>query len=77
MKQIELTIREVNLLVEYDFEKGDDGVRYYPDGTGYPPTSDTVDIIKIMVDDVDIYDLIDDGCIEDIEDAIIFEENNL
>ena len=41
---------ELECSIEYRFTPGDPGVRFYPDGSGSPPTPSEVELISVEVD---------------------------
>ena len=44
--------------VQYTYTKGEDGVRYYPDGSGLPPSPSSVELVQFTYQGKDITDLI-------------------
>lgn len=43
---------ELECSIEYRFTPGDPGVRYYPDGSGSPPTPPEVELISVKVEEI-------------------------
>lgn len=73
-KSTTITYKGVDLTIGGNFTPKDEGVRYYPDGSGQPPTPAEYEIQEICVvgkeEDVSkIYDSLD--CIEDIAELCI------
>jgi hypothetical protein len=48
------------LKITYNFYKGDRGVYRDSDGCGYPSTADDAEIVKIMLGQHDLSDLLED-----------------
>jgi hypothetical protein len=46
---------ELDCDIQYGFTPGDPGVRYYPDGSGCPPTPPEIEILKVTVKSVDFW----------------------
>jgi len=46
---------ELDCTVYYGFTPSDPGVRYYPDGSGCPPTSPEIEILEVKVESVDLW----------------------
>ena len=76
MREIGVVYREVALLVEGTYTKGEDSVFYDSDLGGYPGSSSEFDINAIYVGGIDIYELfyseqldeISEVCLISIED---------
>ena len=60
--------------VEYQFDCGDDEVTYYRDGSGYPGSAPSIEIVRFIFKGVDVTDLIwaivSTDAIDDLEFAI-------
>jgi hypothetical protein len=69
--QTELEIYGVNIVVDYDYNAGEDMVMYYPDGSGHPGEPPSVEINEIYVGDVDIYELMHADMLDYIEQKLI------
>ena len=46
---------ELDCTVKYRFTPGDPGVRYYPDGSGCPPTPPEIEVLEVKVEAVDLW----------------------
>jgi hypothetical protein len=70
MSTIEITIDEVLLEVEYEFDEGEEG------GYFEPSTSDSIDILKVTLENskTDITDLLSKYVISEIENKIYHYE---
>lgn len=70
MSTIEITIDDVLLEVEYEFDEGEEG------GYFEPSTSDSIDILKVTLENskTDITDLLSKYVISEIENKIYHYE---
>lgn len=66
-----VTIDEVCLFVEYDYIPEEPMVTYYPDGSGHPGSAAEVQVLKAYAGEVDIFNLLSQSQIEDIEIQIL------
>jgi len=61
----------VDLYIEYDYQPAEKEVRYDSNGTGYPGCPASLEITKIMIEDVDVSELFEYyGLIEKIEEKM-------
>jgi len=82
MKVWDWDIDTDSLEVEYQFTGGSEGVRYYPDGSGEPPSASEVSLLKFFYNGQDVTELVlqlaNPNVIDDLEREIIeFEETCL
>jgi len=77
-KTTSITYKGIDLTIGGDFTPYDEGVRYYPDGSGQPPSPAEYDIRELWVvgkeedvseiyESLDVIEEITDLCIEEIE----------
>lgn len=66
-----VTIDDVCLFVEYDYIPEEPMVMYYPDGSGHPGSAAEVQVLKAYAGEVDVFNLLSQGQIEDIEIQIL------
>tara|TARA_Y100000401_G_C8325657_1_gene228076 strand:- start:6720 stop:7016 length:297 start_codon:yes stop_codon:yes gene_type:complete len=69
-----------DIIVEYEFDFGSEGVMYYPDGSGEPPQPSQLSLIKFFYKGQEITDLIEEmvnqKLLEQLEQDITeFEES--
>ena len=74
METIEITYKDVPLIVEYEYDPGEEMVMYYSDMSGYPGSAPYVNIINIFVGDVSIYEVFEN--IEQLEEFILYEKHS-
>jgi len=67
----EVQINDVPLFVEYYYDRGEDMVMYYPDGSGYPGSPPSAEIQAVYAGDVDIYEILSADILERIEEELI------
>jgi hypothetical protein len=67
--EIEISYQGQEYTVEYILIEGDDAVPYYPDGSGYPGSPDSLEIKHIW--DVDLNEVTTTLCHSDIEEIIL------
>lgn len=65
-----IEIDGINLMVDYDYEPEEPMVWRYPDGSGHPGSPEIIWINSVKADEVDIYDLLHNNVIEEIEENI-------
>ena len=69
---IEVEVYGVNMGVNYYYDKGEPMVMYYPDGSGYPGSSPSIEIEGVYVDgETDIYELLSESVIDRIHEIIL------
>lgn len=67
LEEYDVTVQGVDFTVKGYFTKGDEAVWYYPDGSGYPGSSDTFDIREVWTKDEDgNFVIADDKLLDDI-----------
>lgn len=71
MISAELTIHDVNISVDYDYDPGEDMVMYYPDGSGHPGSPPSVEINAIYAGEIDIYELLGADMLDYIEQELL------
>lgn len=76
MSTISTTYNDIELSIDYEFEKGEPMVMYYNDGSGYPGSPDVVEIQSVFHKEIDIYDLLSKDIIEHLEQEILEIEQN-
>ena len=64
-------VRDINLNVEYYYNKGEPMVMYYSDGSGHPGEPPSAEIQAVYAGDVDIYELLSADMLDYIEQKII------
>lgn len=69
--EIEIEYRGVKLMVEGTYVPEEPMVMYYPDGSGYPGSSEDYEIEVVLVGDVDIYDIFTNLQLDDIRDLVL------
>lgn len=59
MTETTINFKGINLLVQGAYDKGEDSVMYYGDGSGYPGSPPSFDIEFIFIEDseINIYEL--------------------
>jgi hypothetical protein len=68
----EIEVYGISMGVDYYYDKGEEMVMYYPDGSGYPGSPPSVEIEGVYVDgETDIYELLSDSVIDRIEEIIL------
>lgn len=65
-----VTIDDVCLFVQYDYEDGEPEV-YYSDGSGHPGSPAWVEVIDVFAGEVSIFNLLSDAQIEEIKIQIL------
>ena len=74
MEKTTIEIDGISFDVEYWYEPAERMVMYYPDGSGYPGSPASVDIVKILYKGVDIKDLLyalSGNLVEKIENKVL------
>lgn len=71
LQTIEITFRDTELLVEYEYDKGEPMVMYYSDLSGSPGEPPSVEIHDIFVEDTSIYNVFDDTLIDELAERIL------
>tara|TARA_B110000914_G_C15517422_1_gene474529 strand:+ start:2621 stop:2911 length:291 start_codon:yes stop_codon:yes gene_type:complete len=71
-----------SLEVEYQFTRGSEGVQYYADGSGEPPSSSEISLLKFFYNGQDVTELVlelaNPNVIDDLEREIIeWEESSM
>jgi hypothetical protein len=74
MHTIEITYNEVPLIVQYEYDPGEDMVMYYSDMSGHPGSPPSVEIYDILVGDTSIYNVFEK--IELLEEKILEDEHS-
>ena len=80
METIEIEFKGLRLRVEFNYEAGDEGRRYYPDGSGQPPTPPNVEIEVLewvneegeYFDCFDIFEAL--GHLEEVAEKVIWRK---
>ena len=69
----EVIVWGIEFIVDYEYDRGEPQVDYYPDGSGNPGSPPSVEIYGIYLDnnDQDILDAISQSCIDKIEEQIL------
>ncbi len=74
MEIIEITYKDVQLIVEYEYDPGEPTVMYYADMSGYPGSAPCVNILDIFVGDISIYEVFEN--VEQLEEKILEDEHS-
>lgn len=69
----EITFKSILLEVEGTYTEAEDRVMYYGDLDGHPGSDSTYDINAIFVQDVDIYELLSEDDLMEIETLVLEE----
>ena len=69
--EIEINYKGVPLLVGGTYEPGEEGVLYYGDMAGLPPTSSYFDINEVFVEETDIYEMLSYEILEELQELIL------
>ncbi len=67
----EVEYRGIKLVVEGTYVPEEPMVMYYPDGSGYPGSSEDYEIEGVFVEGIDIYDIFDNKQLDDIRDLVL------
>ena len=72
MENVEIRYKDITLIVYGVYEKGEDAVMRYDDGTGYDGSPSSFEARKIKVEDsdIDIISLLEDD-LEEIEEVCL------
>lgn len=73
MRTIEITYKDLLLEIEGTYTEAEDRVMYYGDLDGHPGSPASFDINAIFVQDVDIFELLSEDDLREIE-ILILEE---
>jgi len=71
MKEITINYKGIELLVEGTYIPGEEEVRYFSDMSGQPSSSSEFDINAVYVNDVDIFELLSEDSLIEIETLIL------
>lgn len=71
MKYITYHFGDIEFDIEYNYIPEEPMVMYYADGSGHPGSSAEVEIRKIFIGSTEVYDILQDYVINDIEQFIL------
>jgi hypothetical protein len=71
MKEITINYKGIELLIEGTYTPGEEEVRYFSDMLGHPGYPASFDVNAIFVQDVDIYELLSEDNLREIETLIL------
>ena len=72
-KTTEVTVWGLEFVVDYEYDKGEPMVMYYPDLSGHPGSPPSVEIYGVFLEgnEQDIYDALSEDCVSEIEQIIL------
>lgn len=72
-KTTEVIVWGLEFVVDYEYDKGEPMVMYYPDMSGHPGSPPSVEIHGVYLEgnEQDIYDALSEDCITTIEEKIL------
>jgi hypothetical protein len=75
MKKVEIKFKGIPLIVEGYYEKGEEAVYNYGDGSGYPGSNSSFDVNEIYVEysEIDIFELFSAADLEEIKEICLTE----
>ena len=73
LQTTEIIVLGIELVVDYEYDKGEPMVMYYPDLSGHPGSPPSVELHGVFLEgnDQDIYDLLSESCQYAIEERIL------
>jgi hypothetical protein len=72
---IEIDYKQIDLEVEFNYIPEEPMVMYHKDGSGDPGSASEAEILRVLIGDIDIYDLVEDQ-IEKIEQLVLESYEN-
>ena len=67
----EITFKSIPLTVEGYYDAGEEGVRYFSDMSGLPPTPSSFEVNAVFIGDIDCFELFSGEDLDRIEELVI------